>query len=126
MNRQAHGYTLVELMITVAILSVLAMLAIPAYNGYISTARQGVARANIEPLRLAVEDYRLDNMTAGYTALNGLVWEPAGNQTLSVTLGWAPEGDKDEFNYSVSANATSFTITVTPIGHSSDAQSFTK
>jgi type IV pilus assembly protein PilE len=114
-------------MIVVGVLSILAMLAIPAYKGYITTGRQAAARANIEPLRLAVEDYRLDNMAAGYVALDGLVWEPSGNKTLETgVLGWAPDGDNDEYNYAVSATATGYTITVTPIGHASDAQTFTK
>jgi type IV pilus assembly protein PilE len=127
MYRRPKGYTLVELMISVAVLSILAMLAIPAYQGYISTGRQATARANIEPLRIAIEDYRLDNMAAGYTALNGLKWEPTGTKTLETgVLGWKPDGDRDEYNYAVTATATGFTITVTPIGHTSDAQTFTK
>ncbi len=127
MLRRNKGYTLVELMIVVAVLSVLAMLAIPAYQGYIATGRQATARANIEPLRIAVEDYRLDNMSAGYAALDGLKWEPSGTKTLETgVLGWKPDGDRDEYNYAVTATATSYTITVTPIGHTADVQTFTK
>ena len=127
MNRQSSGYSLIELMIVAAVLSILAMIAIPAYNGYITTARQAAARGNIEPLRLAIEDYRLDNIATGYAPLNGLVWEPSGAKTLTATLGgWEPDGDQDSFNYSVTATATGYTITVTPIGHSADAQTFTK
>lgn len=126
-NRQQTGYTLVELMIVTAILSILAGIAIPIYNSYISTARQTTARANVESLRLAVEDYRLDNMAAGYAPLDGLVWEPTGSQTLETgVLGWAPDGDENKFNYAVVATATTYTITVTPIGHAADAQTFTK
>jgi Tfp pilus assembly protein PilE len=115
-------------MIVAAVLAVLAMLAIPAYNGYITTARQGAARANIEPLRIAVEDYRLDNMGVGYAPLNGLVWEPAGAKTLQTgVLAWAPDGDQNQFNYAITAaTATGYTITVTPIGHPTDAQTFTR
>lgn len=127
MHRRSNGYSLVELMIVAAILGILAMIAIPAYQGYIATGRQATARANIEPLRIAIEDYRLDNMAAGYTALNGLKWEPGGTKTLETgVLGWKPDGDRDEFNYAVTATATGFTITVTPRGHASDAQTFTK
>jgi Tfp pilus assembly protein PilE len=114
-------------MIVVAVLSFLAMLAIPAYMGYITTARQAAARANIEPLRIAVEDYRLDNLATGYANLDGLVWEPSGNQTLAGNeLSWSPDGDFNEYTYSVTANATSYTITVTPIGYANDAQSYSK
>jgi type IV pilus assembly protein PilE len=124
---RSKGYSLVELMVVVAIISIIAMIAIPAYKGYITTGRQAAAQANIEPLRIAIEDYRLDNMAAGYSALNGLVWEPSGSKTLETgVLGWKPDGDQDRFNYAVTATATGFTITVTPIGHTADAQTFTK
>jgi Tfp pilus assembly protein PilE len=114
-------------MIVVAVLSILAMLAIPAYRGYISTARQTAAQANIEPLRLAIEDYRLDNMNTGYTGLDG-VWDPDGTKTLeNGNLGWAPDGDQGEFYYQVSgANTDSYTITVIPIGHNDDNATYTK
>jgi len=127
MTKRSSGYTLVELMIVVAILSILAMLAIPAYRNYVTTARQGAARANIENLRIAVEDYRLDHMSTGYADLNGLVWEPAGTKTLETSgPGWKPDGDQDMYNYKVVSTATTYTITVTPIGHTSDAQTYTK
>ena len=128
MIEQSRGYTLVELMITVAVLSILAVIAIPAYQGYISTARQAAARANIEPLRIALEDYRLDHMNTGYTPFNGLVWEPppSTERSLEDDMGWKPDGDKDQYTYAVTADATTYTITVTPIGHKSDAQSYTK
>ncbi len=56
MNRNS-GFTLIELIVTVGILAILAAIAIPAYNGYIATARQGAAESNLDPLRLAEEDY---------------------------------------------------------------------
>jgi prepilin-type N-terminal cleavage/methylation domain-containing protein len=127
MKNRSQGYTLVELMIVVAILSILALIAIPAYRGYVTTARQTAALENVEPLRLALEDYRLDHMDTGYVDANGLVWEPSGAKTLETgVLGWAPDGDKDMYNYAVSATATTYTITVTPIGHAGDVQTYTK
>jgi prepilin-type N-terminal cleavage/methylation domain-containing protein len=127
MKNRSQGYTLVELMIVVAILSILAMIAIPAYRCYVTTARQSAALANIEPLRLALEDYRLDHMDSGYADANGLVWSPTGAKTLETgALGWKPDGDKAQYTYAVTATATTYTITVTPIGHASDVQTYTK
>ena len=126
MKTRNQGITLVELMIVVAIISILSLLAYPAYQNYITTARQAAARGNLELLRLAVEDYRLDNMASGYAALDGLKWSPSGSQSLETTIGWKPDGDKDKYTYEVAATATGYTLTVTPIGYSSDTQTFTK
>jgi prepilin-type N-terminal cleavage/methylation domain-containing protein len=42
MKRRA-GFTLIEIMVAVAILAILATLAISAYEGYITEARYGAA-----------------------------------------------------------------------------------
>ena len=96
-SRLTRGFTLIELVIVIAILTVIAGIAIPAYNGYIREARITSARINIEPLRLALEDHWLDNGVF----VEG-VWT-SGSQTLqSGALGWSPDGDRDGYDYSVS------------------------
>ncbi len=110
------GFSLIELMIAVAILAIITGIAIPLYSGYIKESKLGAARANVEPLRTALEDYWLDNGTYtddASTATRDEVWEPNGTKTLeSGTLGWKPEGDNDKFIYVVAASASSYTITV--------------
>lgn len=50
------GFTLIELMIVVAIIGILAAIAIPAYQDYIARGEVGSALASINPLKTAVED----------------------------------------------------------------------
>ena len=55
------GFTLVELMVTAAILAILTAIAIPAYNNYVRTARHAEAGKEIEALKLAQEEFFLEN-----------------------------------------------------------------
>lgn len=70
MSRQQSGFTLVEIMIAVAILAVIAAIAIPAYQGYIETSRYGTARQDMRQMQLILDDLASENDLA---ALDGAV-----------------------------------------------------
>jgi len=55
------GFTLVELMITVAILSILAAVAIPAYSNYMNRAKQSDAIIGLKAAQMAQEQFFSEN-----------------------------------------------------------------
>ena len=55
-----NGFTLIEMLITLAILGIVSAIAIPAYNGYITTAKMSEAHNNLAALRLAEEENYLE------------------------------------------------------------------
>jgi len=59
------GFTLVELIIVVAIISILASIPIPAYNDYVKVSKRSDAQASLMALAIAQEKYRASNPTYG-------------------------------------------------------------
>jgi len=57
------GFTLLEIMIVVAIIGILASIAMPAYTDYVKKGKAAEATATLASLRVQMEQYFQDNRT---------------------------------------------------------------
>ena len=60
-TQKQQGFTLVELMIVVAVVGILAAIAIPAYQRYVLEARRAEAQGYLHDLALRQEKWRVNN-----------------------------------------------------------------
>lgn len=118
-----RGFTLVELMIVVAILGILTMIAIPTYDNYVKTTCQSTAGMNLQTLRSFEENYNIE-FGNGYLAGTHDGLNPAGSTLAGPPLRWQPD-DNNEFKYVVTAGSTgdiltSYSVSVTGVGGCDD------
>jgi general secretion pathway protein G len=67
-----RGFTLIELMIVMAIIAVLMSVALPIYNRSIIRAKESVLKNNLFTMRTVIDEYTYDKQKAPQT-LNDLV-----------------------------------------------------
>ena len=63
-RKQDAGFTLIELMIVMAIVGVLMMVAVPSFIGAVRQAREAVLKEDLHTLRAAIDSYTMDKQKA--------------------------------------------------------------
>jgi type IV pilus assembly protein PilE len=64
-QRHAHGFTLIEVMIVVAIVAILAAVALPSYNDYVRRGTLPEAFSTLSDYRVKLEQYYQDKRNYG-------------------------------------------------------------
>lgn len=104
--KQDKGFTLIELMITVAIVAILATVAYPAYQEQVRSTRRADCTGTLMNLAGAMERY--------YTTNNNYT-----GATAAAVLGTAQcpiDGGAATYNLAVASTASTFTLTATRTG----------
>lgn len=94
-----NGFTLIELMIVVAIVGILAAIVVPSYRDYLTRGRIPDATSNLSTKRVQMEQFYQDNRTY-----------------VSATACTADSTTSKYFDISCSGAATSTTFTLQAVG----------
>lgn len=117
--RKSAGFTLIELMITVAVIGILAAVAIPAYSDYVTRGKIPEATSALASMRIRLEQYYQDNRNYGSTAALCGVAVPGG-QNFSYTCTWGDTASNQSYLITAtgvaSAGMTDFSYTINEAG----------
>ncbi|WP_289813623.1 pilin [Ralstonia soli] len=122
-KRVQKGFTLIELMIVVAIIGILAAIAIPQYQDYTIRARLAKVTGAVEPLKTAVAEYSQFN-GGDLSALTASNW--TGGQTAGgLGLTAAPTTTNEISGYALTAATGAIVVTLQNIGSCGNGKTIT-
>ncbi len=114
--KKNKAFTLIEVMIVVAIVAILAAIAVPMYQEQIRKSKRSDAMQALLAASEAVERYKAANFS--YAALNGSLSTVFATQV-------PVDGGTAYFDLAIVANATTYTLTATPKGSMANDCTFT-
>jgi len=123
-TKKQNGFTLLELMIVVAIIGILSMIALPSYQNYLMRGKISEAFTELSSMKVRLEQSYQDNQTYGLfdcTAVPNAKYFTYHCTAQGTTLftaeadGVAAQGTGD-FKFSIDQTGTKTTISVPASG----------
>ena len=118
MKSTSRGFTLIELMIAVAIVAILTMIAYPSYTKYIIRTSREAAQSQLLQLATSQEKIFLNSSAYSSSVTNAYTGQASGG--LGVASGKTNDG-KYTLPAPSNLTATTFTLTASPVGGSTQA-----
>lgn len=109
-NANESGFTLIEVMIVVAILGLLSTIAFPSYQSYVARGKRAEARAEVLKAEGWLERYFTENNRYSDTPTSTV------NAAFSSRFGAVPATGGANYNITLAVTNSTYTVTATPTG----------
>ena len=115
-----RGFTLMEMIITVAIVAILTAVAVPSYTAYVDRGKRAAARSGLLEAASFLERNFTTNGCYNRTTVNNCQAQSGDLLALPATLARSPSNGRASYavtvDFSVSATGQAYTLTATPCG----------